>query len=82
MQYREQRAPLPPRAGRPGAEARAVNAGCGAAIARVERQTGGRVISAKLVASGGRPRCRIVVLVPSNNRNRPPTPRTVVVPAG
>ncbi|MFN0262868.1 hypothetical protein ACKTEK_03220 [Tepidamorphus sp. 3E244] len=65
----------------PGRAARVeqANAGCGAAIARVEAQTGGRVISANLV--GGN-RCRLVVLVPSRNRSRPPTPQTIVVPAG
>ena len=56
-----------------------VNSGCGAAIARVEAQTGGKVISANLV--GGN-RCRLVVLIPSNNRSRPPKTQTVVVPAG
>lgn len=52
--------------------------GCGAAVARVEAQTGGRVIKAQSV---GNNRCRIVVLIPSNDRNRPPKPRTMVVPA-
>ena len=56
-----------------------VNAGCGAAIARVEAQTGGKVISANLI--GGN-RCRLVVLIPSRDRNRPPKSQTVVVPAG
>ncbi|MEZ5877879.1 MAG: hypothetical protein R3D43_09055 [Tepidamorphaceae bacterium] len=46
---------------------------------RVEAQTGGKVISANLV--GGN-RCRLVVLIPSNNRSRPPKTQTVVVPAG
>ena len=55
------------------------NAGCGAAISRVEAQTGGKVISANLV--GGN-RCRLVVLIPSNDRSRPPKTQTVVVPAG
>ena len=58
------------------------NVGCGAAIAHVESQTGGTVISADLITGGGQARCRLVVLIPSSNRNRPPKPQVMIVPAG
>ena len=65
----------------PGEAVRLVQGGCGAAIASVERSTGGRVIQADMVVDGGQARCRIVVLIPSPDPNRPPRRQVVVVPA-
>ncbi|MCB1391260.1 MAG: hypothetical protein KDK12_19270 [Rhodobacteraceae bacterium] len=84
--FRPQAAPqlqvAPQMAPRPAPGYQPTNVGCGAAIAQVESQTGGTVISADLITGGGQARCRLVVLIPSSNRNRPPKPQVMIVPAG
>lgn len=84
MQMRPAPRPMAAPAPRPvaGFQLAQTNVGCGAAIAQVEAQTGGTVISADLITGGGPNRCRLVVLIPSNNRNRPPRSQVMIVPAG